>query len=75
MLYYDYGTVLLSDSSSFSMTPGYSNDCLIEYWHYCNKYSCFVSQNTIIVSLLRHKTYDVEILQLKIASHDMFVTS
>ena len=30
--------------------------------HYCNKYSCFVLQNIIIVSWLRHKTF-VEILQ------------
>ena len=40
---------------------------LIKSWYNCNKYSCFVLRNTIIVRLLRHKT-SVETLQFKLRS-------
>ena len=49
------------------MPPAYTNVDLIKQWHYCNKYSCLVLQNTIIVSLLRHKN-SVEILQFTLPS-------
>ena len=49
------------------MPPAYTNVYLIKLRHCCDKYCCFVLQNTIIVSLLHHKD-SVQIMQCTLRS-------